>query len=171
MTDPLEFALAECGIRQHHALYADAVWRMDFDAFGECFTEDCEWRIGGAVLHGRDEIVEHNRKLFTTRFKKLFITLRTPILQVHADGSASGRTYFDARNLMADGSGFAPIGLYFERFVNCGDRWRSSWRLFQTLYTGPSDLSGAFHDVPEFGAPPAMPPADTETSNVTNFHV
>jgi ketosteroid isomerase-like protein len=171
MTDKIEFAIAECGIRQHHARYMDAVWRMDFDAFGDCFTEHCEWRIGGVILRGREEIVEHNRELFTTKFKRLLITLRTPILELHADGTASGRTYFTAQNQMADGSGFAPMGLYYERFANGGDRWRSSWRLFQTLYTGPSDLSGSFHEVPDYGAPPSMPPLDALTSNVSGLHV
>jgi ketosteroid isomerase-like protein len=162
---------ADFAIRQLHARYMDAVWRMDFDAFGDCFTDDCEWRIGGVVLRGRDEIVEHNRTLFTTKFKRLFITLRTPILELHEDGTASGRTYFSAQNLMADGSGFSPLGVYYERFVDGGDRWRSSWRLFQTLYTGPADLSGSFHDVPDFGAPPAMPPLDATTANVSGLHV
>ena len=63
------------------------------------------------------------------------------------------------------------MGLYYERFANGGDRWRSSWRLFQTLYTGPSDLSGSFHEVPDYGAPPSMPPLDALTSNVSGLHV
>ena len=170
MTTGIEFAVAECGIRQHHARYCDAVWRLDYDAFGDCFTEECEWRIGGVVLRGREEIIAHNRELFA-KFRRLLITLRTPILALHADGTASGRTYFSAQNIMADGSGFAPLGVYYERFENGGDRWRSSWRLFQTLYTGPADLSGTFHDVPDYGPPPAMPPRDAETNNASGLHV
>ena len=102
------FVEAECMIRQLHARYADSVWRQDFETFGECFAEDCEWRIGGAILKGRQKIVDYNRELFTTKFRKLFITLRTPVLEV-GDGVASGRTYFSAQNIMADGSAFAPI--------------------------------------------------------------
>ena len=171
MTDPIAFAVAECGIRQHHARYCDAVWRLDYEAFADCFTEDCEWRIGGVIQRGREEIVAHNRELFSTRFRRLFITLRTPIIELHPDGTASGRTYFTAQNVMADGTGFSPIGVYYEHFVDGGDRWRSSWRLFQTLYTGAADLSGSFHEVPEFGPPPNMPPADATTANVSGFHV
>ncbi len=44
MTD---LAAADNGIRQLHARYADAVWRKDYPSFGDCFTEDCEWRIAG----------------------------------------------------------------------------------------------------------------------------
>ena len=166
MTD---FVTAECMIRQLHARYADAVWRQDFDAFGDCFTKDCEWRIGGVILRGREEIVEYNRTLFTTKFRKLFITLRTPVLDVQ-EGTASGRTYFSAQNIMADGSGFAPMGVYYEHFVEQEDGWRFSWRLFQTLYSGPADLSGTFHQQLEFGPPPGMPPRDVETLNVTGLH-
>jgi hypothetical protein len=166
MTD---FVAAECAIRQLHARYADAVWRLDYEAFGDCFAEDCEWRIGGVVLRGRRAIVDYNRELFSTKFRRLFITLRTPLLDVQ-DGKASGRTYFSAQNVMADGSGFAPLGVYYEHFVDQGDRWRFAWRLFQTLYTGPADMSGSFHDQPEFGPPPGMPPLDVETRNVSGLH-
>lgn len=169
MTSMSEFAAVECAIRQLHARYTDAVWRMDFEAFGDCFTESCEWRIDGAILRGRDEIVSHHRELFTTRFRRLLITLRTPVLELHADGTASGRTYFSAQNVLADGTPFAPLGVYHERFIDCGDRWRASWRLFQVLYTGPPDLSGTFHDVPDFGPPPAMPPADAPTEYVSGL--
>lgn len=168
-TEMMEFVAAECAIRQLHARYADAVWRLDYDAFGDCFAQDCEWRIGGVVLRGRDEIVEHNRQLFTTKFRRLFVTLRTPILDVKG-GTASGRTYFSAQNTLADGTGFAPLGVYYEHFVEQGDRWRFSWRLFQTLYSGPADLTGTFHDQQEFGPPPAMPPRNVETLNVTGLH-
>jgi ketosteroid isomerase-like protein len=172
MAIDLDFLLAECAIRQLHARYADAVWRLDYDAFGDCFTEDCEWKIDGVVMRGRSEIVEHNRRVFSRSFKRLFITLRTPILEVGTGaekGTAWGRTYFSAQNKMADGSGFAPVGVYYERFEDQGDRWRISWRLFQTLYSGPADLSGTWHHQPDFGAPNAMPPLDALSRDVTGL--
>lgn len=164
-----DFAAAECAIRQLHARYVDAVWRFDFDAFGDCFTQDSEWRIDGTVMKGRDEIVAFNRELMTTQFKRLLITLRTPVLDVQG-GTASGRTYFSAQNVLADGTAFAPIGVYYERFVDEGDCWRIKWRLFETLYSGPPDLSGTFHDHPDYGPPPAMPPLDAETLSVVGKH-
>jgi ketosteroid isomerase-like protein len=170
MASSIEFAVAECGIRQLHARYCDAVWRFDFAAFADCFTEDCEWRIGGVVQRGREEIVAHNRTLFAN-FRHLLITLRTPILELHSDGTASGRTYFTAQSLLADGNRYAPMGIYYERFVNGGDRWRASWRLFQTLYYGPADLSGTFHDMPDYGAPPGMPPRDAGTNDASGLHL
>lgn len=168
MTD-INFLLAECAIRQLHAQYADSVWRQDFDAFGQCFTEDCEWRIGGVILNGREHIVDYMQELWAKKFRKLFITLRTPLLDVQ-DGTASGRTYFSAQNIMADGTAFAPFGVYYEHFVDEGDQWRFSWRLFQTLYGGPADLSGSLYDQLEFGPSPGMPPRDVETLNVSGLH-
>lgn len=165
----IDFLLAECAIRQLHARYCDAVWRQDFDAFGDCFTMDCEWRIGGVILHGRNDIVDYMRDLFASKFRKLFITLRTPILDVQG-ARATGRTYFSAQNVMADGQAFAPFGVYYEHFIREDDQWRFSWRLFQTLYAGPPDLSGALFDQLEFGAPPGMPPLDVPTYNYSGLH-
>ncbi len=164
-----EFAAVECAIRQLQARYIDAVWRFDYVSFADCFAEDCEWRIDGVVLKGRDHIVEFNRKLFRAQFRKLLLTLRTPVLEV-GDGKASGRTYFSAHNLLADGRAFAPSGVYYEHFVDQGDRWRFQWRLFETLYAGPPDLSGEWFDQPDYGAPPNMPPLDAETLSKVGTH-
>lgn len=164
-----DFAAAECAIRQLQASYVDAVFRFDFEAFANCFAEDCEWRIDGTVMRGRDEIVELNRQMMMTRFRRLLITLRTPVLDVQ-DGSASGRTYFSAQNILADGTGFAPLGVYYERFVDEGDQWRFKWRLFETYYSGPPAMSGQWHDQPDYGPPPNMPPMDAATAMVVGKH-
>ena len=158
MTD---FVAAECAIRQLHARYVDAVWRKDVDAFGDCFAEDAEWRVGGQTLHGRTEIMTFMGRAFPL-YERILMTFRTPILEV-ADGFALGRTYVSENSRFADGRPFAPIGIYFERFVEQGDRWRFKWRLFQTNYAGPPDLSEPFFDVPDYGPPPAMPPLEEET--------
>jgi hypothetical protein len=160
MTD---FIVAESAIRQLHARYADAVWRKDYDAFGDCFTEDAEWRISGMILRGRVEIVDAMKRLMP-RFRRVLITLRTPILEV-GNGTATGRTYLSEQSVFEDGRPYGPLGLYYERFVDQGERWRFSWRLFQTLYSGPPDMSGTFFENPDYGPPPAMPPLDAQTHN------
>ena len=169
MIDIGDQVIAEYAIRQLQARYTDSVWRQDFETFGDCFTADCEWKIGGVTLNGRSHIVDYMRELFATKFRRLFITLRTPLLDVQK-GKASGRTYMSAQNIMADGRAFTPFGVYYERFVDEGDKWRFSWRLFQTLYAGPADLSGSFFDQEQFGPSPGMPPPDVATINVTGLH-
>jgi ketosteroid isomerase-like protein len=163
MTD---FLVAESAIRQLHARYTDAVWRKDYDAFGDCFTEDAEWRISGMVLRGRVEIVDTIEQLMS-RFRRVLVTLRTPILEV-GNGRASGRTYLTEQSVSSDGRAYGPIGIYYEHFVDQGDRWRFSWRLFQTHYTGSPDMSGTLFDNPDYGPPPAMPPLDAPTYNHSN---
>jgi uncharacterized protein (TIGR02246 family) len=155
MTD---FVIAETGIRQLHARYVDAVWRKDFDAFGDCFAQDCEWRISGMVLRGRSEIVEIFTRL-AAKYRRILVTLRTPILEV-GNKTATGRTYLTEQNVLAEGRALSAIGLYYERFVEHDDRWRFQWRLFQTHYAGPPDMSGPFIENPDYGPPPAMAPAD-----------
>ena len=165
MTD---FATIEAEIRQFHGLYADAVWRKDYDAFGDCFTEDAQWRISGMVLQGREQIVWNLRRLMP-RFRRILMTFRTPILQVVGDGQATGRTYVTEQSALINGDPATTIGIYYERFVHQGDRWRCNWRLFQLHYMGAEDLSGPFFDNPDFGPPPHMPDLDAPTYNHSGF--
>jgi hypothetical protein len=155
MTD---FAAAEAAIRQLHARYIDAVWRQDYAALGDCFSRDCEWRIANRIVRGRDEAMGFLQEM-AAGFDCMFISLGTPILEV-GQGEATGRTYFNARNRLKSGESFAPIGVYYERFVDEGDRWRFKWRLFQTHYQGPADMSGEMVAHTSYGAPPGFPSAD-----------
>lgn len=153
------FTAAEAGIRQLQARCADAIWRKDAEALGDCFTEDAVWRLSAGVRRGRAEIVETMRAGFSN-FRAIFLTLRPPLLEL-GEGIASGRTYVTEEGARADGTGYAIIGIYFERFARGMDeRWRFSWRHFQAHYAGPPRLTGAFIDAHDFGAPPAMPPLD-----------
>lgn len=166
MTD---FSATEAAIRELHARYADAVWRKDYESFGDCFTEDAEWRIAGMVLKGRDEITRNLKRLMPD-FKRVLMTFRTPILEV-GNGTATGRTYITEQSAFLNGRPGTTIGIYYERFIYQGDRWRCSWRLFQLHYMGPADLTGEFFDNPEFGPPPLMPPLDAPTFNHSGMGV
>ncbi len=157
----MDFVAAECGIRQLQARYADAIWRKDAAAVGDCFTLDGEWRIGGSIMRGRAEVVTALEGVFP-RFKRILMTFRTPIVEL-GDGVASSRTYVSENSVFADGTPFGPVGIYFDRCVREDNVWRFAWRLFQTHYAGPPDLSGDFYDVPDYGPPPAMPPLDENT--------
>jgi SnoaL-like domain len=150
-----EFHIAEAAIRQLHSRYIDAVWRKDDVAFGDCFTEDAEWRLSGLVIKGRSKIAALMKSAFP-KYRFILLNFRTPTLEV-GNGEASGRTYVSEQSVLADGRPFGPIGTYYARFVEQGDRWRFSWRLFHTSYIGPPDLTGTFFENPDFGPPPAMP--------------
>ena len=159
-----KFLIAAEEVRQLHARYTDAVWRKDYPAFGNCFAEDCEWRISGLTMKGRKEIVTTFENLMT-RFKKVLINLRNPVINIEADGTVTARTYLNEQSQFADGRGYGPLGTYYERFVDDGDQFRFKWRLFQTQYGGSPDMTGDVFTNPEWGAPPGMPPLDTVAIN------
>jgi ketosteroid isomerase-like protein len=148
-----DFVLAEAGIRQLHARCADAIWRKDAEALGDCFAQDAEWQLSAGPRRGRAAIVEIMRAGFGS-FRRVLMTFRTPLLEV-GDGVAGGRTYVTEDGVRADGTPYLLIGTYLERFACEADgRWRFTWRRFQPLYSGPHDLSGSFLDVPDQGLPP-----------------
>lgn len=151
------------GIRDLHARYTDAVWRKDHGAFGECFTPNAEWRIGGLELHGRAQITEAIQAILDN-FRKVLITFQSPILEV-ADNRVWGRTYVTEQVARIDGSANISIGRYYEYFAKEQGRWRFTWRLFQLHYSGPPDLSGQFLEWEDYGAPPGMPPLDAPSGD------
>jgi uncharacterized protein (TIGR02246 family) len=153
-----QFAEAEARIRQLYAHYADAVWRKDVAAFADCFAVDAEWRISGMVMHGRDEIADAFEHIIASA-KRVLMTFETPLLALD-EGGAAARVRVTERCAWTDRPSHFNIGTYFDRIVEDGDRWRYSWRLFQLFYMGPQDLSGSFHDNPDYGPAPNMPPLD-----------
>ena len=162
-----DLATAEAKIRQLHARYADALWRKDLATFLDCFAPNAEWRVGGRVMRGQAEIEANIVRLFPLCHRML-MTFRTPILEL-GDDVASARTFVTEDNAYVDGRPGHVVGIYFERFAKYRDRWRFTWRFFQTQYMGPPDLSGRFFDNPDFGPPPAMPPTDVEVPDHTGI--
>jgi uncharacterized protein (TIGR02246 family) len=158
MTD---LVVAECAVRQLHARYIDAVWRHDFDCFVDCFAEDAEWKVAGMHLRGRVQIRAGIEK-FMAPMERTFMMFGTPILEV-GDGTAIGRTYVREYNKAKNGETASTIGIYYERFVDQGDRWRFQWRQWMLQYIGPPDLSAPVNDCNDFGPPPGMPGPDDPT--------
>jgi len=159
-------AEAQAGIRDLHARYTDATFRKDFDAFAGCFAEEAEWRISGRVFRGREEI-RNGISVIMDKFIRVLITFRNPILTV-GQGVASGRTWIDERCAWKSGDTSIAIGLYYEHFVEQGDRWLFQWRMFETHYRGPPDMTGEFFDRRDWGSPPAMPPLDVMTEDMAS---
>jgi ketosteroid isomerase-like protein len=158
---------AEAGIRQLHARYADAVWRKDYAAFGDCFSEQAEWRIAGQVHRGRAEIIGFLERAMSN-FHRVLMSFGTPVFEL-ADGTANVRTYVREQNGFKDGRPGSTIGIYYERLSEQAGRWRRDWALYQLHYMGPVDLTGAFFDQPDYGPPPAMPPLDATPANYSRL--
>jgi hypothetical protein len=158
MTD---FVSADCGIRQLHGRFMDAVWRQDAECFADCFAADGEWKIAGMHMRGRSEIAEACPRLLGRCERIQLITL--PALLEVGEGAALGRLHMMEFAKMLDGSSAMTIGVYHDRYVEEGDSWRYAWRHWSFKYRGPADLSAAFIDTPDYGAFPGMPSPDEPT--------
>jgi len=165
MTD---FFTADAGIRQLYARYADAVWRKDYTAVGKCYADQGEWRIEGRICRGRMEVVKHLEETLA-QFKRVLITLSQPVLDI-GEGTATARTYSTEQAVFHDGRSLFAMGTYFDRLVEEDGKWYFGWRLFETNYAGPSDLSGSFFDNLDHGSPPAMPSLVANTIDLTGTH-
>jgi len=156
-----ELWVADSGIRQLHARFVDAVWRKDSEAFGNCFAEDGEWKIAGLHMRGRADVGSGFGRLLGV-CERVRLIVGDPILEV-GDGVASGRMQVTELAKMMDGSSAITLGVYYDRYVEAGDRWLFKWRHWGFHYRGPFDLSVPFSDYPEFGPPPNLPGPDEPT--------
>ena len=156
-----ELSIADCGVRQLQARYVDAVWRRDREAFLDCFAEDAEWKIAARRMRGRGEIALGYDALLAPS-ERVLMMLGSPVLQVAA-GEVSARTPVTELVKLRGGGAVRTIGIYYDRVVDQGDRWRFAWRHFDLFHYGPPDLSGAFLPSPDYGPPPAMPSPDAPT--------
>lgn len=168
-----DFLLADCGIRQLHARFADAVWRQDSDSFAACFAIDGVWKIAGQHWLGRDSIGEACRVLLG-RCERIQLLLGQPILEVAPilevtpglealPGTATGRLQVTEFAKKRDGTSAITFGVYYDRYVEQEGAWRFQWRHWSMAYHGPVDLSGAFITPPDYGPFPAAPGPDEPT--------
>ncbi len=161
MDQRLAHILAESGIRELWSRYADAVWRKDFTAFEDCFTDDAVWKIAGITARGRSEIVG-TFAASVEPTEKVMMRVGNSLLQVDG-GMASGRTQVSELIKRKDGRAQRTLAVYYDRFVETDSVWRFHWHHFNLYYLGPPDLSGAYLDVMEYGPPPGFPGPDDPT--------
>lgn len=152
---------ADCGIRQLHARFVDAVFRKDADAFAQCFAENAEWKIAGMHIRGRNEIGTMFAKLLGI-CARVQIIAGTPVLNLEKD-SVTGRLNVTELAKMVDGTSALTLGVYYDRYVEEGGLWRFQWRHFSLFYRGPVDLSADVVPSPDYGPPPNLPAADEPT--------
>ena len=155
------FVVADSGIRQLYARFIDAAWRKDADSFAACFAPDGEWKIANMHMRGRAAIVGGFARLLAS-CKRVRIILGQPVLEI-GEGTASGRVPITEFVKLADDSSAMTLGVYYDRYVQEGDRWLFQWRHLGLHYRGPIDLSGDLSDCPDYGPPPAMPGPDEPT--------
>lgn len=156
-----DFAVADAGIRQLHARFADAVWRQDAAEFSGCFTPDGRWKIAGMEIEGRAKIAEMCGAMLG-RCSHIHIITGMPILEV-GNGTAKGRLNMTEFARMQDGSTAMTIGWYHDDYVEAEGRWMFAKRHWSMKYRGAPDLTGLFADTPNYGAFPDGPAPDEAT--------
>jgi ketosteroid isomerase-like protein len=157
----LTLLLAESGVRQLYARYADAVWRKDSAAFGDCFAGDAVWKIAGRTVTGRADIVSLFEMTLVPS-ERVMMWVGIPLLDI-GNGTATGRTQVTELIKRKDGSSKRTLAIYYDRFVEAAGVWRFQWHYFNLAYLGGPDLSDSYLDCMDFGPPPGMPGADDPT--------
>jgi hypothetical protein len=156
-----DYSNAECGIRQLHGRFMDAVWRQDAACLADCFASNGSWKIAGMDMRGRDRIGADCGKLLGYCEKIQLIAL--PAILELEEGGAFGRVHMIEFAKMLDGSSAMSIGVYHDRYVEEDGLWRYASRHWSLKYRGPADLSAAFVDTPDYGAFPGRPEPDEPT--------
>lgn len=156
------FVEADSAIRQLHARYVDAVWRQDLAAFEDCFAADAEWKIAGLHMRGRAQIRTQFAK-FVASAERVFMVLGMPCVEMGDGTTATSRIHVTELVKGKDGHAVRTIGVYYDRYVAQGDRFRFQGRHWSLYYYGLLDLSAPFFEPAEYGAAPAMPAPDAPT--------
>lgn len=158
MTDLIE---ADFGIRQCHAMFADAVWRQDAASFASCFAGNGEWKIAGMHFSGR-EAIESAFGQLVGRCTRVHLISGQPLLEAQG-GEVLGRMAMTEFAWMPDGTQAMSIGMYHDRYVEEEGRWRYRERFWSFKYRGPIDLSAPLAPTPDYGVFPQRPAADEKT--------
>ena len=128
-------------VRNLTGRYCAAVVDFDRDVFGACWTADAEWHAKGNVIEGRERIVRVFGKL-RGQYALCVQELLSGVIAAESDTAAVATWQIRELQFPLDGPGVQLLGIYTDRCVVDGDRWRFASRSFRELYRGPFDTSG-----------------------------
>lgn len=116
------------GCRQCDAmnLLARYCWYVDhklWDQWGECFTADGVFDVGGNRVVGRADIVSFVIGSMG-KYRLLRHLAHLPFIEFEAAGAATSRSYFEFKALSASGKELVALGAYTDQLVMDGDEWR-----------------------------------------------
>lgn len=117
-TGPLEDRLA---IRELFDDYADAVSRIDFDAYAACWSDDCVRRGTGGGFRGKDELRTHWDGIWRAVERMVFVT---QIGAIEVDGdTAVARSYCLETMVLAGGQRLRLVGQYDDELRRTDGSW------------------------------------------------
>jgi hypothetical protein len=129
-------------VRNLTGRYCAAVVDFDRDVFGACWMPDAQWHAKGNVIEGRERIVRVFGKL-REQYSLCVQELLSGVIEPVSGSEASATWQIRELQFPPAGGGVQLIGIYVDRCVLDGDRWRFASRSFRELYRGPFDTSGA----------------------------
>lgn len=136
----LQEPIDRLAIRELIDRYSVSVSKRDWAAVGDCFCADASWVTSvGHDFRGVDAIREGIRGAVEPFAFLIQMNHGTTIDALTAD---SARASTVVHEMAAPGSVFL-LGLYEDRLVKQGGRWRFAARFFQAHYMDGAPLTGA----------------------------
>ena len=129
-------------VRNLTGRYCAAVVDFDREVFGACWLPDAQWHAKGNVIEGRERIVRVFGKL-REQYSLCVQELLSGVIEPVSETEATATWQIRELQFPVAGAGVQLIGIYVDRCVLDGDRWRFASRAFRELYRGPFDTSGA----------------------------
>jgi ketosteroid isomerase-like protein len=148
MTSPTDSlpAADDAAIRRLVVAYADAVSRLDADAWAATWAEGARWELGARVLEGREAIVAHWTALLPIYDSVLQLPTQGWLAQ--RDGDVVGRwLVLEILRKRESPEDALQVACYVDGYVREGGRWVFATRRLSAHYRG-SLAPGAFVPLP-----------------------
>ncbi|WP_326553215.1 nuclear transport factor 2 family protein [Micromonospora sp. NBC_01813] len=152
-----EYADDRAAIVELMSRYAQCCDRREFDAVGDCFTDDAQAEYSGKRLpRGVRHIVAHMAPLARLAASQHVVgSVTVEVVGDHA--TASSYTVAHLVRPVDDGHEVVHRGLHYaDRLVRTGDGWRISERVHQVLWSTSTPTTWP---VPRFTTTPQPQPA------------
>jgi uncharacterized protein (TIGR02246 family) len=137
--NPIEDELA---LRNLMGRYADAVNRVDADAWIATWAEDGIWNLLGNPVSGRDNILALWKQMMSS-FEFALMMPSSCVFEVSGE-TASGHWYLHEYTRDPEGNASTVLSRYVDTYVKQDGQWLYQSRDYGFIYNGASDLSGSY---------------------------
>ena len=132
----------ELALRNLMGRYADAVNRVDADAWIATWAEDGIWNLLGNPVSGRDNILALWKQMMSS-FEFALMLPSTCLFEVDGE-TASGHWYLHEYTRDPECNASTVLSRYRDTYVKQDGQWLYKSRDYGFIYNGASDLSGDY---------------------------
>jgi hypothetical protein len=145
----------QLAISQLYGLYADAIHRLDANAWSHCWTTDAQWSIASLenpttpmLIQGRENILQTWQSAMTA-FKHVQHMLHSHhIFALNDNKTLLGRSYL-SESFHFEGDYIELFGLYQDVFLEVDSQWRFQSRKFSILQLKRAHSVPLYFDYPD----------------------